>query len=228
MDHTSMRSKCMLSLIGFAILCLYSCATIPEYPSQLPILIKADERISQCPTIAGRYWDEGVSVSVDGKNLGKISLTQLIHGLTSDISAADQVVVVGPPNDLSEVQSWQGVIEVQSWQGDTQVATWRQGYITADAAVGNSYICEKSFVRLGREYGDGVIIFFVVAHSDFLWLRKAVDGSLIILHRDTNVVSPLFPPIPIPIKSYVAWYRFPPVEEGLGSAPNTSVERDSP
>ena len=138
-------------------------------------------------------------MSPSGKELGQVSLAQILHWKDAHVAATaknvDSVEVSGPKED---------VIEIQSWQGSVQVASWRQHRLPpkkepTGKAIGSTFICERSFVRLARSYrGD-----WSGLGSDFLWLRKAVDGSLVVYH---NVGSAS--------EGENAWYRFLPVEGG--------------
>lgn len=214
------RPNRALQLGGLAILLLAGCAVIPEYPSQLPPLVEADERLEHCPPIAGRYRDEGTAVSLEGKVLGHISLTRLVHGRNTAQPPAEVVEIVGPQDDL---------VQIQSRRSGAQVATWRQHKITkemylekGESSLGESYLCEKGFVRLGRTYQvavDGIYPVPAIAiSSDFLWVRRAIDGSLIALHRAGAGALVAFV-LPVPTeKGYTLWYRFPPAQgsgEGL-------------
>ena len=202
-----------LRFSGLAALCgvVCSCSPIPNYPAQFPALALSAEETAvrhppldrplvpqplKCPNIAGRYSDKGRALSPNGKELGQISLTQILHWNDPRIAAtatnADTVVVIGPEED---------VIEIQSWQGAVQVSTWRQHRLPQEEpggrVVGATFICERGFVRLARSYhGD-----WSGLGSDFLWVRRAVDGSLIAYHHVGGAGEN-------------AWYRFLPVSGG--------------
>jgi len=196
---------------GVAILLLVSCAVIPEYPSQLPPLVEADERLEHCPAIAGRYQDKGTVVSLDGKVLGHISLTQLLHGGGAPQPPADVFEIAGPQNDL---------VEIRSWRAGVQIASWRQPNVAlqktyTDALLGETYLCERGFVRLGRKYRVGADVAGVGISSDFLWLRRATDGSLI-AHHKAGSGALIFLVLPVPAEKGVSlWYRFPPAQRSV-------------
>ena len=219
----SLGSGRTLLIVSLAIVLLSSCAVIPEYPPQLPPLVEADETLERCPAIAGRYRDEGTVVSLDGKVLGHISLTQLLHGSTAQ-AAAEVVDVIGPKDDL---------VEIQSWRHGVQSATWRQAKITkelylekGESSAGESYLCERGFVRLGRQYRVSYVspVPVVSISSDFLWLRRAVDGSLIALHRaGAGALVGFVLPVPTD-KGHTLWYRFPPAQENVENPPRRAIE----
>jgi hypothetical protein len=172
-------------------LLLAGCAVIPDYPSQLPALMEADRRLGRCPDIAGHYQDEGRAVRPDGRPGGHVSLTRLLHDPATAIqAAADVVEVIGPKDD---------VVEIRSLHAGTVSATWQERKFNffGDREAGNpgtSYVCEKGFVR----------------PSDFVYLRKSIDGSLIALHRASG--GPV-----------LLWYRFPPVEDRATEVPEPAI-----
>ena len=122
-----------LSFAGFLALCgvVSGCCipTIPKhYPAQLPALVPgveetgirgpASDRLPGPhplePEIAGRYSDKGDAMSPSGKELGRVSLTQILHWKDAHVAATatnvDSVEVIGPKHDRRHVftrQPWQ-------------------------------------------------------------------------------------------------------------------------
>ncbi len=70
-----------------AILCLFGCAVIPNYPSQLSPLVPGDTKTDVCPDIAECYPDKGIAIPPEGKSLGYASLTRILHDNDSDRDA---------------------------------------------------------------------------------------------------------------------------------------------
>jgi hypothetical protein len=86
---------------------------------------------------------------------------------------------------------------------------------TGDRSLLETYLCQDGFLRLGRGYGVGVVAPGTrSAGGDFFWLRKSVDGSLMVL-RTTGNVRPF--DFFAPDKFTRVWYQFPvaPKPEGL-------------
>ncbi len=204
-----------------AIALLSGCFTVPQYPSSFPPLVQADTALEACPPIAGAFSDTGNAATPDGRSLGSVSLTRLLHSRAREIDGADLVLVKGPEGD---------VVEIESFAGERRLATWRQPKVSKEAylakgdrVVAETYLCQDGFVRLGRQYGvggggaPGLVVLGV--RSDFLWLRKAIDGSLVVLHTnyDYAVINLLLPVGDVE----KIWYRFPPANR---SAPKASDE----
>ena len=200
-----LRAGCKATVAaGLAL--LTACAVIPAYPPGLPSLVPADTTLEACPVIAGRYADVGDATAEDGRSQGSVSLTRLLHPELTSSETPDTVVVGGPEHDL---------VEIESLKGHVRVAVWRQPKITKEAylakgdrVVAETYLCQEGFVRLGRTYDVGAAppVFFGFM-NDFLWLRKASDGSLIVLRTSADVL--LVGPVPAG-KIDKVWYRFPP------------------
>jgi hypothetical protein len=194
------------------LLCFFTsgCAALPNYPSQLSPLVPGDERaFSDCPDIAGRYSDRGIVISPEGKDLGYVSLTQIFHekdsGGAANLTNADTVMVIGPEKDRLEIQSWQGAIQLSTWEKPKKEVT--------GSDFGGGFTCQRGFINFYRAYSSGAEKIGVGFSADVLWLRKAVDGSLIIYHRDRWAA--LIFVIPIWHTKQNAWYSFPPVGEGV-------------
>jgi len=213
-QHNSMRMCWLLPVVAVM---LTSCSVIPPYPENLPVLVEADTVLEVCPSIAGRFSDAGSATAPDGRLLGHISLTQLLHPSLPDSEKVDAVVVRDQEIDL---------VEVESFREEAQVAIWRQPKVTKDAyvakgdrVIAETYLCEQGFVRLGRRYDVGLGrapgLFIISIDSDFLWLRKSVDGSLIVLHqRGKGALINFLLPVGQGDK---IWYRFPPDQAPSGN-----------
>ena len=183
---------------------LFGCAVIPEYPSQLPPLTEADKKLEVCPDVEGYFMDEGDVYSIDGRLIGLISLSELLHE-EYPTSSPTTFEIIGPEDD---------VIWINSFRDGIRVDTWSQKRLTgySDFEVASSYLCEKGFVRLGRRYSVGASEISLGVTSEFIWLRKATDGSLIALHRSGGGHAVYFV-LPVPTeKGFVLWYRFPPAD----------------
>jgi len=187
---------------------LTGCSIIPKYPTQLPPLVACETKLGACPEIAGDYLDQGEAFTIKGESKGRVSLSQLLHDKPSAITNADDVMVIGPRQD---------VIEITSLRDGKPFATLRQQKFTTkayldkgDAALAQTYLCEKGFVRLRLEQSSGGGAAGIAVSSDGLWARKAVDGSLIVLHNwgGGGVIAI----VPFAYGT-TRWCRFPPVEE---------------
>ncbi|MDO9195342.1 hypothetical protein [Rhodoferax sp.] len=202
---------------------LVSCSSMPPYPANLPALVPTDTTMDVCPSIAGRFADTGRATAPDGQMLGSVSLTRLLHPAHPDSKKVDVVVVRGPTYDL---------IEIESLSDEKRVDIWRQPKVTKEAylakgdqVVAETYLCQNGFARLGRQYdvgGGGTPgLLLLGVKSDFLWLRKSVDGSLIALHTDYDYVL-MNMILPVGNVDRI-WYRFPPVPTPIGTAPDPRV-----
>ncbi len=186
------------------------CSALPHYPASLPALAEADARLEACPSIAGAFSDSGAAVAPDGRPLGAVSLTRLLHPRSDAFDRASVVRINGPEGD---------VVEIESFAGERRLAVWRQSKISKEAclargdrAVAQTYLCQNGFVRLGCQYSvggggtPGLVVLSI--RSEFLWLRKAMDGSLIALHVNLDIVA-LNLLLPAGGADRV-WYRFAP------------------
>jgi hypothetical protein len=189
---------------------IIGCAVIPDFPQELPRLVAGDEKFtSACPDLAGRYRDKGEAFSPEGNRAGEVSLSQILHGDDAAFAEAESVVAVADRDS----------IEIRSLKNGAPFALWRTTYLTREKYLSeggraslDSYICTRGFVQITREnhlqgepLGAGV-------GSDLVFLRKAVDGSMIVLHRaDAGALILWIVPVPLrrPIK---LWYRFPPAD----------------
>jgi hypothetical protein len=207
------KPKIMMSLI--AILSLTGCAHIPNYPSQLSPLTSADTKFEVCPDIGGRYSDKGISISPDGKELGEVSLTQILHekyfNKALNFMNADTIEVIGPEHDAIEIQSWQGEKQVTTWK-QARFDEWRRQGNYSDE-LGTKFYCQSGFFRLARSNTFDATYYAFGVSNDFLWARKAVDGSLSVYHRAGWAVFILL--IPIWHIEHNEWYSFRPVEQSI-------------
>jgi hypothetical protein len=184
--------------------CLAGCAVVPNYPAALPELAPADARAGVSPDLTGRYADRGQGISPGGESAGERSLTELLGVRAPDGSVlgnAEVVVIAGPAN---------GVLELRSFQGDELLGTLRRPESTA-ASVGSAYpetyAGNKGFVFLPVETThSGAPGVGAYATDESLWMRKAIDGSLVVLHR--NAGAGVIVLLPVWRRSDV-WYRFP-------------------
>ena len=204
--------------LGLLSLLVSGCSIIPNYPSQLPPLVVCETKRGACPEIAGYYLDKGEAFTIKGKSKGAVSLSQLLHGDDSALTNADCVRVMGPQQD---------VIEITSLRRGEPLATLRQPKFTTKAyldkggpALAQTYLCEKGFVRLRLEQSSGGCAAGIAVSSDGLWARKAVDGSLIVLH--TWGGGGIIAIVPFAYGK-TRWCRFPPLEEN--AAPDTGRPR---
>lgn len=211
------------ALLAFLVL-LSGCSIVPQYPSNLPKLAKAEPALEVCPSIEGSFFDTGQATAPDGRIIGSVSLTRLLHPQAEELENADFVVVRGPEHD---------VVEIVSFQGQTRLALWRQAKVSkesylakGDRVAGETYLCQDGFVRLGRAYsvgGSGApgLVVLAIKH-DFLWLRKATDGSLIALHTFGEGVLLNFI-VPVGHGDKV-WYQFLPASVPAITQPNGSLQ----
>jgi hypothetical protein len=185
---------------------LAGCSVIPTYPATLPELAPTNTNVDVSPDIAGRYADKGQGFTPDGKVLGEASLSALLQLRDPDgmkLTNADVVVITGPSN---------GALELQSFLADKLLFTLRRpesDAASAGSAYPDTYVGNRGFVVLPVEsmsMGAGGIG-GVVAQED-LWLRRAVDGSLIVLRRQMGAGVVVIVPV---WGREDAWYRFPAV-----------------
>jgi hypothetical protein len=188
------------------LLCLSGCSVTP--PSQFPALTAANRKSELCPAIAGCYADKGIAMSGKGKSRGQASLTDVLQG-------GHVYRDKGPPDadTVAVVSSENGVLEFQSWHGTTQLATMRRHkFATKDYFDLKHYLAsyrpKKGFVVIPVHAESSGSQIGVLLEEDSLWLRKAVDGSLIILDHDVG--GGIFTLVPFGWWHNL-WYQFPPV-----------------
>jgi hypothetical protein len=196
---------------------LIGCSVIPKYPSQLPPLVACETKLGVCPEIAGHYLDKGEAFTIKGISKGTVSLSQLLHEKDCSITNADDVMVMGPQQD---------VIEITSLRDGKPFATLRQPKFTTkayldkgDAALAQTYVCQEGFVRLRLEQSSSGCAAGIAVFSDGLWARKAED-ALIVLHAWGGGGIVAIVPFAY---GKTRWCRFPPVEEN--APPDTGGPR---
>ncbi len=178
-----------------------------------------------CPAIAGRYADKGSAFSKEGKPLGQVSLTGLLHGhdrsSSSWLTNANVVVVMGPTNRLLGFQSWSDdqLLGKGVWQ---ELRPFRWG-----GELGDRYYGYRGFVWLRLEWTGSVSVvgFGGGQSNESLWLRQAVDGSLVAFHKKEAIAYFLLVPV---CKSQAQWCQFPPVAESSIGATKASVTTNPP
>lgn len=187
-------------------LTLTGCGTFPpNYPAGMPALASAEASLEKCTPIAGRYADAGASIRDDGTRLGAVSLTRVLHPAPPPAGTADAVVIRGPDLD---------VIEVESFGTGRSLGLLRQPLVKEihEKYRSQGYACTKGFVpfRIRSDFGALAPAPIAGYFSDELWLRKAADGSLIVLHIGSSGGLVVL----VPWGSHAAeWYRFAPLPE---------------
>ena len=169
-----------------------------------------------CPRIAGRYADKGEAFTVKGQSVGQVSLSQLLLGADPAFAGADTVTVVEPESDVIEIQVFK--------QGQSVTArrfsqyAWRKAWNWHSSKYGQPYYCAKGFLEIDREgeHGGASGLGGYAAGKDCL-LRKAVDGSLIVLQREETMGIVLI--VPFYARRDI-WCRFPPIDDGCQPQPS--------
>jgi hypothetical protein len=158
-----------------AMLALAACSVIPRYPNELPALQAVDERLGRAPDIRGHYADRGEGFTPSSRAAGPASLTAMLNG-GSEEPRADSVAVTLGNN---------GTLELRSLHGTDPVAVVRRSAGSpGDGGRPSNYIGVRGFVVLALEAQHSGAAGVGAAFGDeSLWLRKASDGSLIVLHR---------------------------------------------
>lgn len=231
--HALLAVLCALAPILFA----GGCA-LPRPPVQISAFVPKDAHSEATPNIAGTYANQGDAFTVKGENLGPVLLSRLLlidklparswqggisnqvnalYGVNPAYAAADSVVVVKKEADMIETQFFKQGQAVTgrrfskySWNRATSkgwgiFANWDQ------SKYGEPYFVVKGFLDITTQEehaGAAGIGFYQKGNECFL--RKAVDGSLIVLHR-----AQLFGAVeivPFWSNDYI-WCRFPPIEE---------------
>ena len=88
-ERSSMKRICnsfkqSFLMASIPIICFFGCAAIPNYSSQLSPLVPGDTKTDVCPDMVECYPDKGITISPEGKSLGYVSLTQILHDNDSD------------------------------------------------------------------------------------------------------------------------------------------------
>ena len=194
------RSGVRHALILIASIALIGCAPSRyNYPDQFPKLIDTATESDMCPQITGSYADSGSSFAEDGKSYGEVSLTRLLHG-EIETGGANRVVIKGPTKEI---------IEIESFKDRAPVASLKIAKRTSESYAKKviNYSCDEGYVWLFKEETFGAMYPIAVLSSEYLWLRKAVDGSLIVLQ--TKHISGII--IIFPWGSGdVVWHKFSP------------------
>jgi len=229
-DISARRERVSLQLVALkrsgrfiAVLALASCSSFPpQYPGGMPSLVTAESTLEQCTPIAGSYADTGSSTREDGVNLGSVSLTNIVHSNHPPVETADVVIVRGPEHDL---------IEMESFKGQTSVAILKKAIIKEihEKYRPQGYACTEGFIPFHIETHFGALAPMPIAgySGEEIWLRKAMDGSLIALHIKSSGGLVILVPWG---HSEITWYRFLPVPEPNVSMPNPALQgvRDEP
>ena len=194
------RSGIRHALILITSVALIGCAPSHyNYPDQFPKLNETQTERDICPQITGSYVDSGSSFTEDGKPYGEASLTRLLHG-EARTEGADSVTIRGPINEM---------IETESIKDRTPVASLKIAKRTAESYSKKviNYSCDEGYVWLFKEETFGAMYPIAVLSSEYLWLRKAVDGSLIVLQTEhIGGIVIIFPWG----SGKVVWHKFSP------------------
>jgi hypothetical protein len=200
---------------------IWGCAVPLKQPVQIPALVPGEKKFGATPNIAGSYANEGEAFTVNGKDLGPVLLSRLLMVDNS----ADSVTVL---------QSEPEVIDMQFNKQGQSIAMRRFSLYTWKRATGKTgifadwdsnrygvpYYAVKGFVDIVINQSSKGFppIGFSVAGEECL-LRKAVDGSLIVIHREESGGMVLIVPYGV---SGDTWCHFSPIEKSdqlLGSTP---------
>jgi hypothetical protein len=208
---------CLWLFAQAQILLVCGCAAIPKPPSQIPAFAPGDEKYMSVPRIAGRYADKGEAFTDKGKNVGQASLSRLLFGDHSACAGADTVTVVEPEPDVIEIEvfkQWQSVEKHRFSKYTWNRATGGRG-IFADwdsSKLGQPYYGVKGFldISISESHGGASGIGMYAAGTDCL-LRKAVDGSLIVLQKESGFAIIVIVPVG---GSHCIWHRFPTIADG--------------
>jgi hypothetical protein len=182
------RVLCLVLLVLAQILFICGCAvtTRMERPSQIPAFAPGDEKLMSCPRIAGRYMDKGEAFTVKGQSVGQVSLSQLLFGDNPAYAAADAVTMLEPESDVIDIHFFKEgqSLAVQRFSK----YTWGKGWNWDHRVYSQPYYCVNGFLQIdrGAEHHGAQGLGMFVAGKGCL-LRKAVDGSLIVLQRENSL-----------------------------------------
>jgi hypothetical protein len=186
---------------GFVItLNLTACSSSHPYPESWPKTVKG-ELVGKCPSIAGTYWNLGVTEPAEAP----------VHTLAEllGLGGADYVVIDQTPDTVS----------VSAWLSDTcaETASFTRLSITSedawedwDLSLPQWFECPMDLLS-GRQFsfthlsGAQVWGFSV----EFSSVSKTADGSLVIKLQSGG--GALLGPLPVGQVDH-AWYKFKPVE----------------
>jgi hypothetical protein len=179
---------------GFVItLTLTACSSSHPYPESWPKTVKG-ELVGECPSIAGRYWDLGVTEPAEAP----------VHTLAEllGLGDADYVVIDQTPDTVS-VSAWLSDTCVETASFSRLLVTSENAWEDLDLSVPQWFVCPMALLS-GRQFsfphlsGAQVWGFGV----EFSSVSKTADGSLVImLYSGGEVV----------------WYKFKPVEKSRKS-----------
>lgn len=205
---------------------LCGCAITPKRPPPIPAFAAADEKFGASPEIKGWYSDSGQAITNQELSVGQVSLSKLLFGSGLAGVEADAVNVLEPEPE---------VIDFQFFKDGQPLATRRLSKYTWKRATGGHgvfanwdsskygqpYYSVKGFLDLPikESHGGAAGVGMYVSGTDCL-LRKGVDGSLIVIQKDSGFGVILA----IPVRgSHCTWFRFPPMADGE-KAPPPSVK----
>jgi hypothetical protein len=202
------RARCLV-LFAFAQLLLASgCAVVPRRPPQIPAFVPGDEKLMSCPRIAGHYTDQGEAFTVKGKGVGKVSLSQLLFGADPACAGVDSITVREPGPDVIEMQLSKQGHSVATRRFSKYAWHWNWD----SSKLGRPYYGVKGFMDIltKDEHGGAAPLGGYAAGKECL-LRKAVDGSLVVLQREEAMGLVVIVPF---YSRKDLWCRFPPLEDG--------------
>ncbi len=224
------------------------CVFPPPYPSQLPALVPVDVNSGLYPPVTGYYSNKGKAISPLGIRKGDVYLTKFFGGgpvANKDkprLSQDDIIMVTGPQKVQVPGSSAKDVFEIKFLRDGQEFHSrrWLKKTFFVDG-----YKVENGFIRVftgskGDLYSDDELGEMSVYHegsmedvpivigwstNEYLGFRKAVDGSLIVRHKDlTGGLIIIFPFL---YKSDI-WYRFPPISEGVLKKLNLTSAENPP
>ncbi len=215
------------------------CAAISRHPAQIPAFVSGNEQYGVAPKISGSYTNKGEAFTVEGKSLGTVLLSRLLlvdvprasswqGGVSNKVSAlygddparpaADSVTVLEPEPDVFEMQfsSHGQSVATRRFSKYTSQWTWDS------AKLGQPYNAVEGFVNITtREEHGGASGYSggggMYQEGEECFLRKAVDGSLIVLHRAQGFGLLLIVPFG---GREDFWCRFPALEAGSQTQPS--------
>ena len=202
------RAFC-LGLFALALILLVcGCALTPKRPSQIPDFAPGDEKMMSVPRIAGRYADKGEAFTVKGKSAGQVSLSRLLFGDDPACAGADAVTVLEPEPDVIKIQVFREGQSVAMHRFSKYAWHWNWD----SSKLGQPYYGVKGFleIAISESHGGAPGIGMYAAGTDCL-LRKAVDGTLIVLQRESSFGIIVFVPF---AGRQDMWCRFSPIEDG--------------
>jgi hypothetical protein len=233
-----------LCLVLFALAQVFfgcGCATISKQPVQIPALVPGDEKFGASPKLAGRYANEGEAFTVKGEKLGPVLLSRLLlvdnfaashssnyvnarYGVNPAHAAADSITVLQLEPDMIEMQFFEQGQPVATRRFSEY--TWRRATAAGwgifahwdGSKYGHPYYAVKGFMDIEtRAEIGGIPGIGGSQEADECLLRKAVDGSLIVLYREEYVGILVIVPL---WRRYDVWCRFPPIADSSQPQPS--------